>query len=105
MLIPVAEANIYNYLSEPIKYVDSNMDNKLLNTEIAYLYIVEDKIIPSNNLESVIQIENPREITKYITEDHGKFIYNHKTYYYYTLTEESLKKIAISNDNYINKTK
>lgn len=105
MLIPVAERNIYSYLSEPLKYVDSSVDNKLLSTEIAYIYIKNDKIIYSDNLDRVIDINNPKELVSYIREDYGKFNYNHKTYYYYTLTNETLKKIAISNDNYINKTK
>lgn len=105
MLIPVAERNIYSYLSEPLKYIDSSVDNKLLSTEIAYIYIKDDKIIYSDNLDRVIDIKNPRELVSYIREDYGKFNYNHKTYYYYTLTNETLKKIAISNDNYINKTK
>lgn len=105
MLIPVAERNIYSYLSEPLKYVDSSVDNKLLSTEVAYIYIKNDKIIYSDNLDRVIDIKNPKELVSYIREDYGKFNYNHKTYYYYTLTNETLKKIAISNDNYINKTK
>lgn len=105
MLIPVAERNIYSYLSEPLKYVDSSVDNKLLSTEVAYIYIKNDKIIYSDNLDRVIDIKNLKELVSYIREDYGKFNYNHKTYYYYTLTNETLKKIAISNDNYINKTK
>lgn len=105
MLIPVAERNIYSFLSEPLKYVDSSVDNKLLNTEVAYIYIKDDNIVYSDNLDSVIKIRNPKRLVNYIKEKYGKFNYNHKTYYYYTLTNETLKKIAISNDNYINKTK
>ena len=105
MLIPVAESNIYSYLSEPLKYVDSTVDNELLNTEIAYIYIANDKIVYSDNLDSVIKTKDPKKLVDYIKEDHGKFIYNHKTYYYYTLTNAQIKKIAISNDTYINKTK
>lgn len=105
MLIPVAERNIYNYLSEPLKYVDSTVDNKLLTTEVAYLYIKYDKIVYSDNLDSVIKIKDPKRLVNYISDDYGKFTYDHKTYYYYTLTNETLKKIAISNDTYINRTK
>lgn len=105
MLIPVAESNIYSYLSEPLKYVDSTMDNSLLNTEVAYLYIKDDKIIFSDNLSSVIKINDKEELVNYIVSEFGKFTYNHKTYYYYTLTNDNIKKIAISNDKYINKTK
>ena len=41
-LIPVAENNIYNYLREPLKIYDTDVDYKLLDTEIAYLYLSED---------------------------------------------------------------
>ncbi len=105
MLIPVAESNIYSYLREPLKYIDSDIDKDLLNTEIAYLYIVDDQIAFTDNLESVIEITNKEKLVDYITDNYGKFLYNHKTYYYYTLTNEKIKKIAISNDSYINKTK
>ena len=45
MLIPVAEKNIYTYLSEPLKFVSNNrIDESLLNTEVAYLYIVDDQV-------------------------------------------------------------
>lgn len=105
LLIPVAESNIYSYLSEPLKYVSNETDKRLLNTEVAYLYIIDNDIVYSDNLDSVIEIKNPKKLLDYIKEPYGKFIYKHKTYYYYTLTNDNDRKIAISNDNYINKTK
>ena len=105
MLLPVAESNLYSYLSEPLKYVDSDMDNKFLNQEVAYLYVMDKNILYSDNLDSVIHTKHPKEILDYTKENYGKFEYNHKTYYYYTLNNGDIKKIAISNDNYINKTK
>ena len=50
MLIPVAENNIYNYLREPLQLVNANVDYKLLDTEIAYIYVVGDKILTTENL-------------------------------------------------------
>ena len=35
VLIPVAETNLYSYLSEPLKLINKNTDQNLLNTEIA----------------------------------------------------------------------
>ena len=40
-----------------------------------------------------------------MTNPYGKFIHNHKTYYYYTLKKNNIKKIAIANNSYINMTK
>ena len=105
MLIPVAEANIYNYLSEPLKIYNTDVDNKLLNTEIAYLYLSEDTIATSQNINEVIKYKNIKDIIEKMTDSYGKFVYNHKTYYYYTLKNNEITKIAISNDSYINKTK
>lgn len=105
MLIPVAESNIYNYLSEPLKLMNSNIDDRLLNTEVAYVYVVDGEIAASDNLYDVIAIHDLKKLVSKITDNYGKFIYNHKTYYYYTIKSDQLIKIAISNDNYINKTK
>lgn len=105
MLIPVAESNIYSYLSEPLKIYDTSIDNKLLNTEIAYLYVSNDTIATSKNIEDVIKYDNIKNILSKMTNSYGKFIYNHKTYYYYTLKNNGITKIAISDDSYINRTK
>ena len=106
ILIPVAEKNIYNYLSEPLKFVGSNrIDESLLNTEIAYIYIVGDEVATSENINEVININNTEKLLSYIKNDYGKFNYNHNNYYYYTIAEDGIIKIAISNDNYINETK
>ena len=105
ILIPVAEDNIYNYLREPLKIYDTDVDNKLLDTEIAYLYLSEDTIATSRNINDVIKYKDINDIIEKMNESYGKFIYNHKTYYYYTLKNNEITKIAISNDLYINKTK
>ena len=105
LLIPVAEANIYSYLSEPLKIYDIDVDNKLLNTEIAYLYVSDDLVTTSDNIEDVIKFDNIKKILSKMNKSYGKFIYNHKTYYYYTLKINKITKIAISDDSYINRTK
>lgn len=106
VLIPVAEANLYNYLSEPLKLMDGEIDKKLYNTEVAYVYVVNSKeILTSDNLNDIIKVKNLGSLLDKITDTYGKFDYNHRTYYYYTITNDELIKIAISNDNYINRTK
>ena len=57
MLIPVAENNIYNYLREPLQLVNANVDYKLLDTEIAYIYVVGDKILTTENLSEELGIK------------------------------------------------
>ena len=106
VLIPVAETNLYNYLSEPLKLMDGEIDKKIYNTEVAYVYVVDSKeILTSDNLNDIIKVRNLGSLLDKITDTYGKFDYNHRTYYYYTITNDNLIKIAISNDNYINRTK
>ncbi len=105
VLMPVAEENIYNYLREPLELIESNTKTNLLNTEVGYLYIVNDSIVASENIYDIINIKNPKDIVKNIKDDYGKFTYQHKIYYYYTIRKNTITKIAISNDNYINRTK
>lgn len=105
-LIPPAENNVYRYLSEPLKFMQSNFDKDLSSSEIAYLYIIDQKIVTSDNLTEVMGFDNPLFIIKKIKNNtYGKFIYKHNTYYYYTIKAEQVTKIALTNDTYINKTK
>lgn len=105
-LIPLAENNVYRYLSEPLKFMQSNFDKDLSSSEIAYLYIIDQKIVTSDNLTEVMGFDNPLFIIKKIKNNtYGKFIYRHNTYYYYTIKAEQVTKIALTNDTYINKTK
>lgn len=105
ILIPVAEANIYNYLREPLKIYENTIDRQIQDTEIAYIYITDESRATSLNIADVIEYENLDEILMKMTKSYGKFIYNHKSYYYYKLTENDITKIAITNDSYINQTK
>ncbi len=105
MLIPVAENNIYNYLREPLQLVNANVDYKLLDAEIAYIYVVGDKVLTTDNLDKELGIKNVNDLLEDITSEYGKISYNRKYYYYYAIENERVKKIAITNDSYINKTK
>lgn len=105
MLIPVAESNIYNHLSEPLKIINNPVDEKLLNTEVAYIYIVNDNVVTSDNLSKVIGDIQIQKLLKNINQTYGKFIYKHNTYYYYALKSKEITKVAISDDSYINETK
>lgn len=105
LLIPVAEENIYNYLREPLRFYNENQDNNLSKSEIAYIYLKGDNFTTSPNIQDVIKYDNMDEILNKMNKTYGKFFYNHKIYYYYTLKNDSITKIALSNNNYINETK
>ena len=57
MIIPVAENNLYVYLSEPLKLVNTgNMDYKILDTEIAYIYVAGEEVAATSNLDEIIKV-------------------------------------------------
>ncbi len=104
-LIPIAENEIYRHLSEPLKFMHSDFDKNLDTSEISYIYIFDNKVLTSDNLEKVIPVNSSLDITKYITNEYGKFNYKQKTYYYYQIKTNNIIKIALTNDTYIQKTK
>jgi len=105
-LLPIYEENIYNKLKQPLIFVndseDINKEDINVETDIAYIYIINDKILTSYNIENVIPNYN-NQILKYINNTNGKFIYKNKLYYYYNnYINNNEIKISITNDNYIN---
>ena len=105
-LRPIYEENIYNSLKHPLSIVRDDLSGNSIDNEIAYIYVLSDqKILISDNLSSIIAIKDIRELLTNITEDYGKFIYKRTTYYYNTVIDNDVTKIAITNDSYINKMK
>ena len=107
-LLPIYEENLYNYLKQPLDYIENveTINNKI-NTEIAFIYINDniDTISISKNLNTLLDINNIDKIVKKIDNKYGKIKYNTKTYYYYLVSNSHEKKIAITNDEYIKEMK
>ena len=94
ILLSVAEESMYTYLREPLKFIETDVDNDLLNTEVAYIYLVDDKVVMYDNFKSLKGINDPSKILKKLNKSHGKFIYNHEIYYYYKIKNKNITKIA-----------
>ena len=105
VLISVAEKSIYTYLSEPLKFIETDVDNNLLNTKVAYLYLIDGKIVMSDNFNELKGLNKPKYILKKLNKNYGKFRYKNQRYYYYKIINDNGVKIAISDDTYINETK
>ena len=105
LIIPVIESTIYIHLREPLEIYSTEIDNDLANTETAYLYITNENIITSTNINDVVNYKDLNNLVRLMNEDYGKLIINYRTYYYYTLRNDNIKKIAITNDKYIERTK
>ena len=105
-LLPIYEENIYNKLKQPLIFVnnseDINKEDINSETDIAYIYIVNNSILTSLNINEVIP-NYSNDILNYITNKQGKFIYKNKLYYYYNnYSNKNEIKISLTNDNYIN---
>ena len=102
ILLPIYEKSLYQHLKQPLLFVESNISDNTIDTDVAYLYVVSNNdIVYSDNLHQIIKT-NPRQILLNIKEDYGKFRYLGRTYYYNTSYDKGIKKISITNDTYIN---
>ena len=110
MLIPVYETNVYNYLRQPLSFLqtEDDINETSINSEVAYIYISQtDTVNTSDNLTNVIDIENLNKLFSKldITKENGKFKYKRHDYYYVTEVFNNRIRIAITNDSYIEKMK
>lgn len=101
-LLPIYEKNLYQYLKQPLSFVESDINDNIIDTDIAYLYVVSaNDIVYSDNLSNIIK-SSPRQILLNIKNEYGKFRYLGRTYYYNTSYNNNVKKISITDDKYIN---
>lgn len=105
VVVPITEKTIYTYLREPLEFIQSDIDKNLITTEIAYIYKFEDTIAYSDNIHDIISIKKVSDILPNFASEYGKFIYKNKIYYYYTLHDNDVTKISLTNDTYIVKIK
>lgn len=105
LILPVTEQNLYNYLRQPLDFIESDIDQNLLETEVGYLYIINNQIVTSENLYDVIKVNDINALVEKIEDPYGKFTEKTKTYYYYTVRTDKITKVALTNDTYIKETK
>ena len=107
-LIPIYETNVYNYLKQPLSFVETadDINSGFIDTEVAYIYVNKDynEIKVSDNLKSIM---DNKTINKFLNSidyntGYGKFKYQHNTYYYVTANILEQNVIALTNDDYIN---
>ena len=113
-LIPIYETNVYNYLKQPLSFVQNEEDvtdmkkTDIINSEIAYIYINDisgTSISISDNLSDIIDINDIDELLSNfdLSKSEGKFKYKTTTYYYVLSAHNNQIKIAMTDDVYINK--
>ena len=108
-LLPIYEENIYNKLKQPLFFInnvdDINTFESENDTDIGYIYIINNKAYTSYNISSIIT-DFDSDILYYMKQSYGKFTYKNELYYYYhTHTSNNETIISITNDKYINNMK
>jgi len=107
-LLPLYEKNIYEYLKQPLDFIDKENLNTQ-DQEIGYIYIYNNNISISNNFTNIINTKDIDKIIEKSSNKYGNFKYKTKTYYYYKnidrINNTNVIKISITNDNYIKELK
>ena len=102
-LLPIYEENLYNYLKQPLEFVEDDIEGNKIDSEIVYMYVNDNgNVLVSGNFNSIIKTDDVKNILTKIGNDYGKFKYKITTYYYNTTKTATGMKIAITDDKYIN---
>lgn len=104
-LEPIYEKNIYNYLEQPLDFVNENIGSSIVESQIGYIYIYNDKVTISDNIFNIIDLEDINDLSPYLIHQYGKFDYKGKIYYYFREVNDSGIKVALTNDSYIKDAK
>ncbi len=102
---PIYDDTIYHNLEQSLRVAHYDIEENKIVSEIAYVYIIKEKIYQSDNLAQVIDISKLPEIIEKIDKEYGKFNLGGDSYYYFTIKDNDMFRIAITNDRYINQTK
>lgn len=110
MLLPIYETNVYNYLRQPLSFVQNEEDilKNNINTEVAYIYIGANNMVSiSDNLSDIIDIKDIDKLLSKLdlTSENGKLNYKRNTYYYVTSVSNKVIRVALTDDTYITKMK
>ena len=100
-LTPLYEKNLYEYLKQPLALVNEKVEDNKISSEVGYIYIYNDVVSMSDNINSIIKVDSAYKLTKYFSDDYGKFVYRAKVYYYYSDYNEDVRRIALTDDTYI----
>lgn len=101
ILLPIYEKNIYQYLKQPLQFVNDDISKNKIDENVAYLYVYNDNIVYSDNFFDIINIDPSEILKKTQYHNYGKFKYKKIIYYYYTSYIENGVKISITTNNYI----
>ena len=104
-MLPIYEKNLYNYLKQPLDFVNEDIVDNSISSEIGYIYIYNGIISHSDNFSDLVKSGNLEQFLSFIKGTYGNFYYRGQKYYYYTTTNDSIQRIAFTNNSYITQSK
>lgn len=104
-MLPIYEKNLYNYLKQPLDFVDEDIVDNSISTQIAYVYIYNNVISYSDNFSYLVKGNNVEQFVSNMKSTYGNFYYHGQKYYYYTTTNDLVKRIAFTDNSYILQSK
>lgn len=103
LLLPIYEKNIYEYLKKPLELIDIdiNSNDNVTSSYVAYIYIKNNgDIVTSSNYSNIINASYDIVLEK-MDNEYGKFYFQGRNYYYYTMSVNGDYRVSISTNNYI----
>ena len=103
LLLPIYEKNIYEYLKKPLELIDIdiNSNDNVTSSDVAYIYIKNNgDIVTSSNYSNIINASYDIVLEK-MDNEYGKFYFQGRNYYYYTMSVNGDYRVSISTNNYI----
>ncbi len=103
LLLPIYEKNIYEYLKKPLELIDIdiNSNDNVTSSDVAYIYIKNNgDIVTSSNYSNIINASYDIVLKK-MDNEYGKFYFQGRNYYYYTMSVNGDYRVSISTNNYV----
>lgn len=104
-MLPIYEKNLYNYLKQPLDFVDEDIVDNSISSQIGYIYIYNNVISHSDNFNELVKKGNVKQFLSMMDNTYGNFYYHGQKYYYYTTINDSVQRIAFTDNSYIVQSK
>ena len=83
-MLPIYEKNLYNYLKQPLDFLDEDIIDNSISSEIGYIYVYNDVLSYSDNFNELVKNGKVSDFLSLIKGTYGNFYYRGQKYYYYT---------------------
>lgn len=104
-MLPIYEKNLYHYLKQPLDFVDEDIVDNSISSQIGYIYVYNHIVSYSDNFNELVKNGNVEHFLSFVRGTYGNFYYRGQKYYYYTNDSDSIQRIAFTDSSYILQSK